>query len=996
MTLMANAITDSSSAKKEGFKSPLLGQPFDEISPEISSSKKKLPTVTVTEGFFTPLNLNDIFSEIAKICPLTDCEMNDIITVVIDEQHVLGKYFRLMPDGTINKTSAVAVARGIACQFVVPDHDTLQEVLRIVSDNPHAAIINAGWKHAEIGEQFVFLSKRELLRMGRDPEAVTTSNAMTAFARLKDHANPSTWQLLDRDENQFTPEWAASQSFSEWRMNLDRILPGVAKVRMLRAYSSSARVLRADGSVVGCGNGHVWIKIMDAADAERTRTAILARALEHKLTWTKPHISKTTGQECGRGSATIVDPSVWTTGRLIFVGCPTCSTDLKITAQQFEQVRGDSDALDTSKSVISVLKTFRAAAKQGIPLRLSRHRTGFSSVIQNLHLGTEIELEDGIVKTVNNLMLNFTGKVRCQAPFRASSSMAAFFSINGNGEPFVFDSGTDTIHTLENRTIFRKEDKDRERLILEVKSRIGVLIGDDNVAPVLNEDVLRTAWDATFYLPTNSKIAVLNKNDELIYLPETDFKKFAFRRIFGNVLDNELLDEVIAEMKLPAKEEPLLRKNLEWIEHGPFIECIKLVKQAKSLDISVDIFAKNGSLVVADNVATIIFPHRRFQPKFKVESRIVSQVVEDYIQHFPEFPKLLDLILHARFATDRRHAFVWLHSPSSWGKGFLLEIFAQLGLVFEVSASEIEKALSGGPVGLSLTDTLRAWILFVDEFKAASSELKLLNKQISIAPKNQLRCSVQLYTKLFASAENVRSLVGDGVEEQFNNRFSYLSPSTRAEKLENRPLFVDLGKAIYLGAMVNFVSEHLNKGVDHLCAMGAIESSKTSDNYIETFQSERKLNMTFGNLDDTVDDIVTEIRHCLIEYAAWYKSGKSYENIPDVVQGIGQNLMNALKRTAIVGYVSEGERSKHRHHAILLGEPVQFIKKYLALSEDRSTVGKMQYKSDDIATKMHMRPEHYSGRVRIYESDGTLMANKRGIVVFINHKTDKSDIIFGE
>ena len=299
-----------------------------------------------------------------------------------------------------------------------------------------------------MAERFVFLSKKSLADIGLDEEAVTTVNSMPAFARLKVHARPSTWQLLDRDEDTFTPDWASNQSFAEWRLNLDKMLPGIGSVKMLRAQSSSARVLRGDGTAVGGGNGHVWIKVADAADAERTRTAILARALEHDLAWTKPRMSKSTGQECGRGFATIVDPSVWTVGRFVFVGHPTCSAGLTVAPQQFEHIDGDAEALDTSQSVVSVLKTYRASARQGVPLRLKRNGTGYGSVTHDLRPDTEIVLADGSVKTVRDLIPALTEKIRCQAPFRESSSLAAFIAFDGNGEPFVFDSGTGTKHVL--------------------------------------------------------------------------------------------------------------------------------------------------------------------------------------------------------------------------------------------------------------------------------------------------------------------------------------------------------------------------------------------------------------------------------------------------------------------------------------------------------------------------------------------------------------------
>ncbi len=930
---------------------------------------------------------SSIFAQLDKVCQIKNSDTPDIITVVIDEKNLLGKNFGTLPNKSIKKTSAVAVARGIACQYYVPDFATFQKVLQIVSENPHAAIVNAGFKHAAIGEQFIFLSKKALIKLGLKPEDVTKVSGMTAFARLKDHATPSTWQLFDRDEDRHTPDWARKQTFDEWRQSLDKILPGVARVVMLRAHSSSARVLRADGTAAGGGNGHTWIKVADAADAERTRTAIIARALELGMSWLKPRISKRTGEICGQGFATIVDASVWTTGRLVFAGRPTCSSDMTITDQQFELIDGEKEVLDTSLAVVSALKTYRASAKKGTPLRLSRDATGYHTVIQNLQLETEIELEDGSTTTIAALMSELGDKVRCQAPFRESESMAAFVALDGKGNPFVFDSGTNTKHVLAKSISNGMKCKELDNLIRELKSRLGRLIGWDNVDAVLNDETLISAWDSIFFSPVGSKYTVINNNEELIELSEPNLRNFGVKRTFGYAFHHDMLEEVIAEMNLGELDLKSLRKSLSALELAPLIENLKLYKQAKSLNISVDMFARRGSLSVADNIATIALPHRRFVPQMKVEKYIVEQVFQDYIAHFPEFPALLGIVLHARFATDRRHAFIWLHSPSSWGKGFMLAIFNELGLVFEVSAAEIEKMIAGGPVGLSLTNTLRAWIMFVDEFKSASSELKLLNSRISISPKNQLRCTVQLYTKIFASAESVRSLVGDGAEAQFNNRFAYLSPATREQKLEDRALFCSLGKGVYLNAMVNYVAAYLNDGVDRLCAIGVVDSSKVADEYIETYQAAHLLNETFGSLDDSVNDIVDEIQKCLIRFAS--HSNNLYLQ-PSDLAGLSHDLINTLRRTTVTGLVSEGGNSKSRRKAIVLSDPVPFIKRYIAQSGDRSTIGKMQYKADAIAAKLHMRTEPYksNARVRVYDEKGKEIDNKRGIVIFFDDEPE--------
>ena len=933
----------------------------------------------------------ELFKAVSLICSIPDGPTSDIITVVIDEKHTLGKQFSVGEDGAISKTSAVSVSRGIACQYHVPDHGTLEKVLRAVSENPNAAIINAGFSPAAIGETFVFLSKKSLVGLGLEDDAVTTDGGMTAFARLKVHATPSTWQLLDRDEDHMTPAWAKAQSFDQWRISLDKILPGVMNVKMLRAHSSSARVLNAEGSPVGGGNGHVWIKIANATDAERTRAAIIARALEHNIAWTKPRITKTTMQECGRGNATIIDASVWTVGRLIFVGRPTCTGGLTITPQQFDFINGVADVLDTSQATIDEFKTVRASVKHGVRVQINQTKsaagtvTGYTVSEANLTLDTELELEDGSLTTVRAALASYNGKIRCQAPFRASTSMAAFMAIDESGAPFVFDSGTSTKHVLAKP--IRKTDKDRDQMIQEVKSRLSGLIGYENADLVLDEEALCAAWESTFFSSTSSKLAILNDNDELIELTERDAMKYGFSRLFGSVFDRGFLNEAIREKNLTPEAKTELLNHLEQIKYGPMLEQLKLSKQAKSLAVSVNIFASQGSLSVADGIATVDLPHRYFAPDQPADQQLVDSVVADYSQHFPEFQSFLDLVLHARFASDRRHAFVWLHSSSSWGKGFLVSIFEKLRLVVEVSTKEIDKALEGGPVGLSMNDTLRAWILFVDEFKAASSELKLLNTKVTLSPKNQLRCTVPLYTKLFASAENVRSLVADGVEAQFNNRFAYLAPSTHEQKIEDRQLFQDLGKLTYINAMVSYVAGYLNAGVERMRALGPIAASKAADEYLATYQAAHRLQNTFGNLDDAVEDVVAEIQHCLFEYGLWMFSGDRTIPLPDVVQGIGPQLLATLKRTAVVGWVSGGDNSKKRRYAVVLGDGEKFVKSYLALSGDRSTVGKMQYKTDVIAASLHMRPDPYTSKVRVYNAreSGVMISDKRGIVIFVEH-----------
>ena len=167
--------------------------------------------------------------------------------------------------------------------------------------------------------------------------------------------------------------------------------------------------------------------------------------------------------------------------------------------------------------------------------------------------------------------------------------------------------------------------------------------------------------------------------------------------------------------------------------------------------------------------------------------------------------------------------------------------------------------------------------------------------------------------------------------------------------------------------------------------MGAIAASKSADEYLATYQATHRLQDTFGNLDDAVDDVVSEIQNCLVQYALWRHSNDRNLPLPDVVQGIGPQLLATLRRTAVVGYVSGGDGSRQRRYALVLGEGEKFVKSYLALSGDRSTVGKMQYKTDVIAAGLHERPDPYTSKVRVYDArdNGGQLCYKRGIVVFV-------------
>ncbi len=112
--------------------------------------------------------------------------------------------------------------------------------------------------------------------------------------------------------------------------------------------------------------------------------------------------------------------------------------------------RGDCDTVDTAAIVLPDAKTIREITrKAGIEMSVKVGSNGLRIVSNDLTLATEIETKEYGTLTVRDMVeRGITGKVRCQTPFRDSDSWAAFYNINADGIPFVYDSGTGITHWL--------------------------------------------------------------------------------------------------------------------------------------------------------------------------------------------------------------------------------------------------------------------------------------------------------------------------------------------------------------------------------------------------------------------------------------------------------------------------------------------------------------------------------------------------------------------
>jgi len=114
--------------------------------------------------------------------------------------------------------------------------------------------------------------------------------------------------------------------------------------------------------------------------------------------------------------------------------------------------KGEIDTLDTSKVILPEPEKIREIMrKTGVELEVTRDGNNLRITVNDLSLDTELETEDHGVLTVREYLEQGLEKVRCQAPFRDSSSFAAFISKGQDGTPFVHDVGTGTTHWLNDQ-----------------------------------------------------------------------------------------------------------------------------------------------------------------------------------------------------------------------------------------------------------------------------------------------------------------------------------------------------------------------------------------------------------------------------------------------------------------------------------------------------------------------------------------------------------------
>lgn len=404
-----------------------------------------------------PLLLHGTEKKRLRLAPDKFC-----VTLIRDPAHHLGKVFRA--DGSKATTASISWGQAMTVRCETPEE--VAAVYERAGSDPHAALILDYFDGIPVGEPFEVLStdkmRKAIAKPGDDRADVLGvkrlmrgGRSVCAVTRLKENFSPSVWLVIDRDIDEHTPAEFAALDDAGYFAALSKAMPSIDRVTRVRTLSSSARAIK-NGRPIGGKAGHTIVQLADPNAKSMLQNAYRSQAIVTQTAWRVPRNSKIDATKVvGHGWKCLTDDAPLAVGRLLFCGSPVSEcADITIADQKCSVEAGPDATFDgfAVKAATSD-EVFTASHEAGSAVTM-RERSGGAFVFEDEELTVELELETSSngTLTVREVvaLLRKPGapkKLRCQSPFRESSSFAAFMRL-GSGYPVLHDSGTSTTSRL--------------------------------------------------------------------------------------------------------------------------------------------------------------------------------------------------------------------------------------------------------------------------------------------------------------------------------------------------------------------------------------------------------------------------------------------------------------------------------------------------------------------------------------------------------------------
>lgn len=268
-------------------------------------------------------------------------------------------------------------------------------------------------------------------------------------------------------------------------------------------------------------------------------------------------------------------------------------------------------------------------------------------------------------------------------------------------------------------------------------------------------------------------------------------------------------------------------------------------KRVKAVVKRVCMFAKQPCTKHEQDKLVIVYPFELLPV-----GNIDNKVIEDYKEHYTELDQLIEWLVSARFASDRKYAFLYFLAKSNWGKGLLFNgiLKNRLGLVTEIKENSLIKINKREPVGLSPESMLHSWILLINELGFLPDEVKELESTIQLRPLYNDETEANVYAKIFCNASDMGLKAfngGNGVIDEYKNRFSFIE---HKKLITDRPLF-NKDKPYYVDSLANYIAKEINEQVENYRKLGEKEATRTADQRLTDFKNRHCISKKYTGED---------------------------------------------------------------------------------------------------------------------------------------------------
>lgn len=798
---------------------------------------------------------------------------------------------------------------------------------------------------------------------------ITTKNKLAksqpgTIARTNDYFRWTArtgWLFLDLDQK----DGEKTLSRNEWFDALETVAPGIMQAGRVWSPSSSSLIFNGDAQISGVTGQHLYIQVADASDIPRAGKALAGHLWRGGYGWIE--ISKS-GAMLER---TIVDTAVWQTSRLDFAAAPVCEAPLnrrgaevipfdgapldtrKIIDDSYNEIGFNDAPLPTAAEIIHLKKLeakpeadrirekwicsrveeliarnpgLSTSRARKVAVNAAEHGTLYGDFLIYLDDGKEIRVHDLLGSTST-----YDGRLTLdpvEPDYQGGKVVGKLFLLDGHPTLYSAAHGgfSYTLKPLLAQPV------NTPPAVLELAERIetGLYGRLGEFAPATGFDIdleaLTRIINNCFWSGVQGKLYMLGIESDLLQFPGGCASEFISRR-FGEFINLDVIREAAGKKALhDALTDAKATKFITSSVACPGAEVVKhlqLYAQRNAVDWRVDMFAGHDELEMVEDRVRITLTHKPLPVSGKHHD---PAIIADYKKHFGRLDAFIDLVVAARVAGDRKKSYLWIYADSDWGKGLLLAALQQTGIVVTTSGDEVEAMLSGKPVGRQPSDFKRALILAIDEFKNVKSEFKQLQSTIELAPKFQFTSRVEVFTKLFLSAEGVGSLAGEhGVEDQFCNRFSLFREHG---SIEDRDVFKRFGKAAYRDAIADYIADQVNTLVEQYRAMGRDAATKAGDDFVTAFHEEHGIDNHYRRFSETLPDLassfvdwVLNVADPVLGYSVHDNSGrvflvrpgKAYSHfLADTVDG-SELVSLKRKRDSIFSLISADKVGEHSY-----------------------------------------------------------------------------------